>query len=186
MGTLADAKETIRALISSLTGLDAIWEAKNSPYIDSSLRAIVLLRIGAAQTVGVDELYSEWDASQVGLEWGDTAIAQRLIPIRIKVKSYEQEDEETAAQYLERLSVKLRWQSSTDSLNSVQCGVATIGEIQDLEVTEDDREVSMASLDLTLNATFTEVDPNRYGYIAVVTGTATLGGKTTDYELDLT
>lgn len=172
MSSLANVRAGLAAIAASLTGLDAVWENEPRPATNDVTRAIVLLSFTATSAIGRDEVRSAFDDGTQ--DFGDTAVGQRILPWRIVVESLEQDNGDTAWDYLEKLRLRLRWQSSIDALNSLSVTVNVTGQVQDLQVPVDDHIASKAALDVTLNATFTEADPVRYPYVAEITGTSQL------------
>lgn len=185
---IADIAPVLLTLAQSLTGLDAVWENQARPYIPSVDRSIVLMSFGAISMVGSDETRPAWDPLIDHGEWSDTTVGQRKIPWRVKVCSLEQGDNDTAWATLEKFRIRLGRRGAgviLDALNDVGCSLADVGPTQDLQVPIDDRWASVAALDVMLNAAFTDTDPDRYTYIAKVTGTGALGSKVRDYEANL-
>jgi hypothetical protein len=172
MSSLANTQDGLLALAAALTGLDVVWEDQPRPATSDVSRGIVLLSFTATASVGRDEVRTTFDTGSQ--DFGDTAVGQRMLPWRIKVDSLEQGNADTAWNILEKMRLRLRWQSSIDALNALNVSIATTGQVQDLQVPVDDRVISRAALDVMLNASFSEADPTRYPYIAEITGTLQL------------
>lgn len=169
---LSDVCAALVTLVQALTGLDTVWIDQPRPEVNDVTRGIALLSFTAVQAVGRDEVRSAFDVGTQ--DFGDTAVGQRILPLRIRVESYDQNDTSTAWNYLERLRTRLRWQSSIDALQTVKCGVAVTGPTMALQVMADDRAVSAAALDVSLNCELSEADPTRYPYVAEIQGTSQL------------
>jgi hypothetical protein len=172
MSSLDSTCDGLLALAAALTGLDAVWENQPRPETNDVTRGIVLLSFTATASVGRDEVRTTFDVGTQ--DFGDVAVGQRALPWRIIAESLEQKNVNTAWAILEKMRLRLRWQSSIDALNAVNVSIATTGQVQDLQVPVDDRIISKAALDVSLNASFSEADPTRYPYIAEITGTSQL------------
>jgi hypothetical protein len=164
-------RPAIKALISSLSGLNAEWEESQRPFLDPATMAIVLLKARPVASKGTrDSVVEEFDATRPqGEEFQEVTLGSRTLVVSVKVESWDQRDAFVAHGYAERVRNRLSWASSRAALREVNVSLAKCQTIQDLDRTEDNRRISVAVLDLLLNVHVREVDTaNRYGYIQTV------------------
>lgn len=174
MSEFATLRPALIAIAQTITGLATVeWLEQKRPFTNPATGAIALLSFGPTIGVGRDEIRSEYDGDNDGAEFTDTAVGVRRLPWRIRVDSYEQQDDLTAWTYLENARLRLRWPSVVDALIAANVALVETRDVQDLQVPEDEHVVSRASLDIILAGMFSETDPVANTYIASITGLAT-------------
>jgi hypothetical protein len=167
----------LKALITSLSGgLEAFWVDEPRGFTDPSTQAILTLTIKSVTTIGWDEMSQLQDLTKpTGHELQDEWRGNRRFTLSIKAESEIQTDTGSAYQYLENVRDRLNFRGSCETLRGLDCVVVNLIPTEDLTAALDDRNRSIAVLDVIMNARVLFLDPAEYGYIetAPVTGTLT-------------
>jgi hypothetical protein len=159
-------KPALITLFGTLSELTTVWEDEPRPY---SLGALTLLSYTAISSLGHDEVHRKQDLDQPqGQELADQHRGIRLATLTIKVESMIQTDTGSAYWYLERIRERLPFRGTLEALRAVNCALVRAGTTVDLTAALDDRQRSIAALDVTLSVRTDVDDPTRYGYIATV------------------
>jgi hypothetical protein len=156
-------KPVIKALVQDLITLDTLWEDEPRTFNPG---ALCLLQVLAVATQGWDERRIIQDLEQAkGEELQDLYVGNRLFTLTVKVESLIQTDTDTAYQHLERFRGKLNFRSVTDRLHAVNCAWIKTESTVDLTAIQDDRNRSIAAVDVHLSGRFTVLDATRFPYI---------------------
>lgn len=159
-------KPALKTLIGNLSGLTTVWEDEPRPFNPG---ALVLLSFTAISTIGQDEMVRNQDLNQSpGEELEDEHRGNRAATLTVKVESQVQTDTGSAYWHLERVRERLPFRSTLAALRAVNCSLTDSGTTVDLTGSQDDRERSIAALDVFLAVRTSLADPERYGYIATV------------------
>lgn len=165
-------KPGLLALIQSISELPAngiVWKDKSRPFVDTAIRAILLLSVKNSGASGWDDVEIEYDANQPqGQELVDLLTGIRNFTLTIQCDSYEQQDSKTAEWYLEQIRQRLSRRSAGLALNAFDCAYYGDGPVVSLDRVENNRKVSVGFVDLMLRARVSEPDTFRYGYIETV------------------
>ncbi len=168
-------RPALKTLIQDLSGLaegTTVWEDEPRPFNPG---ALVLLASTAIATLGRDECFTSQDLNQpMGQEKQDNWHGNRLLTLTIKVEALNQTDSQFSYNHLERIRNRLNFRRVGASLRAVNLAIAEIGQTVDLTTALDDRNRSVAALDIRLAARVTVQDPDRYPYIGTVDITGTL------------
>jgi uncharacterized membrane protein YcjF (UPF0283 family) len=95
----------------------------------------------------------------------DVHTGVRQFTLTVKIEALTQTDARFAYNALETIREKLKFRKVKAALLGVECSIADIGQTVDLTAALDDRNRSIAALDVRLNAAIKIVDPDRYPYI---------------------
>jgi len=159
-------KPALKALVKNLSGLDTVWEDEPRPYNPG---ALALLAFTVITPVGQDEVVRKQDLNQdKGQELADEHRGVRQATLTVKVESQVQTDTGSAYWHLERVRERLPFRSTGDALRAVNCALIRSGPTLDLTQNWDDRQRSVAALEVFLNVRTSLEDPARYGFIATV------------------
>lgn len=166
---LSDMRPGIKALMSSLSGLVALWEDEPRGFTPAGPQAICLISTTSNVGIGRDERIVNYDPTQaLGQELQDEWRGLRKLTFTIKVESEIQTDTGSADRYLELIRSGLNFDSSSDALHVIRCGLIRVLQTVDLGQTRDQRKASIRAFDLLLTARTVRVDPRRYPYIETV------------------
>ena len=161
-----DIRPALKTLIESLSGLVTVWEDEPRPFTPPDAQAICLLQTIGIGGQGRDECRTIQDLTQPkGQEMSDEWRGNRRFRLTVKVESLIQTDAGFAYEYLERVRDKLPRESTRRSLHAVNCAVEQIEQTQDLTGALDDRNRSIAALDIMMAARNVVLDDERYPYI---------------------
>lgn len=164
---LVAIQPALKALIANLTGLDAYFDDEpRDALVNPDNGAIALLTLGTPVSIGWDEraqvLVQDPDpGGDIKDEWR----GNRKVTLTIKIESYDQTPGRTALWYLEQVRNRLPFQSTRAALEAVRLALVSSGNSVNLPTARDDRQVSIAAMDLVLaNRTIT-LDPVAYPYL---------------------
>jgi hypothetical protein len=167
----AEVKPAILSLVKDLIGLETVWEDEPRPFNPG---ALCLLSVTAVAVQGSDERRIVPGPDSVEIQ--DLYVGNRLFTLTIKVESLVQEASLSAYQYLERARGKFEFRSTTERIHLVNCAIGKTEATVDLTAAFDDRNRSIAALDVHMAGRFTVLDPDLYPYIATAAVTGTLQG----------
>lgn len=170
----ATIRPVLKDLIGNLSGLVAVWEDEPRPFTPVDTQAICILSTKDAGGQGWDECRTANDPTQpTGQELQDHWIGNRNFVLTVKVEALIQTDAGFAYGYLELVRDRLWFKSSGRTLRAINVAITDIGKTVDLTGALDDRNRSIAALDVMLAARGAATDPERYPYIGTwdVTGT---------------
>lgn len=173
---LETIKPALKELFQALSGFPTVWENEPRPYNPG---ALTILNYTAIASVGIDEGVTTQDLNQPqGQELADEYRGVRQVTLTVKIEALDQTDAGNAYQALERVREQLPFRGTGEALRAVNCALSRVMSTEDLTEALDDRQESIAALDLILTVRTSTPDPTRYGYIATVavTGILTVPG----------
>lgn len=167
--------ETIRpgivTLLSTITGLQTVYEEDPRPMVDPRKLAIVLFKFRPVRSVGTtDNRLEEYDVNRPqGSEFQEVVHGARVATLSIKVESFLQTPRGFALYEAEKLRDSFSFTSTRKALLELELALVKCQPVQDLDREFDGHRVSVAVLDVLLNAHVRRVDEaNRYGWIETV------------------
>jgi hypothetical protein len=173
----AEIRPGLKALIASVSGLTVVWIDEPRGYTDPITEALAVLSVTSVDGVGWDECHVIQDLTlPQGQELQDEWRGNRKFTLSIKVESEIQTDTGSAYQYLESIRDSLNFRSSAQALRDLDCAWYGSAPTQDLTAAQDQRNRSIAVIDLFMSARTTALDPIRYTYVE----TADFAGDLTD------
>jgi hypothetical protein len=151
-------RSTLEAWVTNVTGLTCYWRRRPRPSHFGDAYAI--LDIASRTTRGNDEVVTEYDASRPrGEEIVRTQCGQRQFTFSVQVRTSRTADDNDALHYTSMLRDRTCLVETTDDPWET-AGVAharVLSEV-DIEYLHDAREMSIAQIDLLVNATATAED----------------------------
>jgi len=165
-------ESTLEAWVLDVTGLPTYWRGR--PRAPSFLNAgYALLDITGRRTVGVDDVVVEYDATQsAGQEIRGYQSGQRVFTFSVQIRTQRQSVDNDAKNYTSLIHDSLRLPIKTVApLAAASIAVASVLSDTDISQTLDGRDLSIAQIDIRMNAgSQTEDTPT--GYIARVKNAA--------------
>lgn len=158
-------------LLATITGLQTVYEEDPRPMVDPRKLAIVLFKFRPVRAVGsTDSREEEYDANRPqGSEFQEVVQGARAVTLSIKVESFPQTPRDFALNMAERLRDSFSFTSTRKALLELELALVKCQPVQDLDRNEDGHRLSVAVLDVLLNAHVRRVDEaNRYGWIETV------------------
>lgn len=156
-------RPVLKEQVKGIVGLETVWEDEPRPY---NPEALCIIAITAVVGQGWDECRTEQDLNQPkGLEMQDNWIGNRFFTLTVKVESLVQTDTGSAYQYLETVRDKFYFRGVSAALRAVNCAVTDLLPTVDLTAALDDRNRSIAALDVRFAARTAIQDPARYPYV---------------------
>lgn len=187
-------EDTVRDLMADISEIRAEWQNQPRGYQAPQEHATVRLRVTSVQPVGVDETRTviddtklttnppvEVEPSQVGLE---------ITTLQIQVEAQEHRANTRARHFLKRIKTRLRRPSSLATLRDVNTSLIDIGVITVLDLVQDIRARSLATMDVRLHTGVDERDDafgriDRLGITANVTDASGATVATVTQTIDL-
>lgn len=163
-------KTEIKALVSSLSGIPldlVIWAG--DPLPNEGPRGGVLygtltLNANTIKGVGIDDVRATSGPSSITYEQR----ADRIVTISMR---YEALGDEEAFDALERVRTRIRWSTSHATLLAANLALVETLDVTTYNGRRDNRDVSVAQLDVRLNWTSSDTPPADT-FVETVTGTA--------------
>jgi hypothetical protein len=182
---LATVEPALSTLVARATGITAAlvqWE--NAPRVQHT-GSLALLSWVSETSIGHDE--TRWAYTDVGngnpLTEMTPTVRQRVRAVlQVSVEVHDQRPGQSASAIAQRIPARLRAPSFVAEIAAMGLGLAAVGDVRRADYDVDDRFVSRALVELTLNAHTTFVDTDgRNASIAQVEIDATVlsaGGTT--------
>lgn len=158
---LSAIRPVILATVGALAGIKTIWRDQPRPMMPAG-GAWILLRIRPIRSYGVDSTVYPYDPTYdptapeyvpdngIGQELAEVIQETRELTLSIRCESLSQSDDKTAWSYLEKVRTGFSSLASCAALRTVQTAVIKAGEVQDLTDVIDERDRSIANLDVRI------------------------------------
>lgn len=166
-------QDVLREWGCSASGLPTFWfgedvENQDKPYLE--------LQVGSSEGLGVDETRQTFDDSQPpGQEIVRTEVGNRLFTLSIRAKTRDQTPTGAARNYLEKVRTALHKKTTLDLFKSKNIAVVRAMGIVNMDAVFQDRQQSVALMDVRLATLAIEADPHdKGGYIESIKVTSTL------------
>lgn len=158
---------TIRPILKTQVGLivavPTLWEDEPRSF---NPEALCLLTITAVSGQGWDECRTQQDLNQpLGLEMQDQWCGNRSFTLTARIESLIQTDTGNAYNYLELVRDKFWFRGTSAILRAANLAIRGLEPTVDLTATQDDRNRSIAALDIKIDARTSILDPERYPYV---------------------
>lgn len=179
---LASIRPALAAIVASTTGIPAasvFWGTRPRGWTGP---IYAVLRLESVVAVGRDSVRYDYDVARpLGAEIVPTADGIRSATWIVQVWSHSALDASDALQAVLALRDRLHMDTVRDALQAVHVGIGAVLGSRNLDVTQDGREMSVAQIDIGINATSTATD-TPIGYVEQwgVEGEATLADGTTE------
>lgn len=161
---------TLETWVGNITGLPTYWRKRPAaPTFSNS--GYALLSISARKTLGIDEVYTEYDSGEAaGEEYRSWQRGHRTFTFAIQIRTHDQTVDTDAKNYTALLHDSLRLPVNTIEVLSA-AGISIARVIADTDIDEliADREMSIAQIDILMNA-ISEVEDTPVGYVATLKG----------------
>jgi len=161
---------TLETWVQDITGLPTAWrERPVAPTYASA--GYAYLSISSIRTRGVDEIHTEYDSGEAaGEEIRSWQRGQRTFTFGIQFRISRQSVDYDAKHYTSLIHNSLRLPVATvQPLYAADISIATVLSTTDISEMVDRRDLSVAQIDLRMNAqSVTEDTPT--GYIETITG----------------
>lgn len=151
-------RPALKELVEKMSGLQVAWRDKRRPYVDVAGQAIVLLRVVNEDDIGVDNRrYNDLSLAVPEATLEEVSCGNRRLVLEVRVESYRHDDDRFAFNAASAIRTKLRQSANLAALRASNLSLAEIGQAQDIGVVvQDDRVTSIASLEVTMNAAFSQ------------------------------
>lgn len=179
---LAAIRTALSAVVASATGIPTAsiyWRERPRGWTGS---IYAVLRLESVVAVGRDAVRYDYDVTRpLGAELVPTADGIRSATWIVQVWSHSSLDADDALQAVLALRDALHFDTVRDALQAVDVGIGDVLGSRNLDTTQDGREMSVAQVDIGINATSTATD-TPIGYVEQwgVEGEATLADGTTE------
>jgi len=183
----ATVRPAIRTLVSDLTGISEnfiFWSGRPRGYTSSQW---ILLRLSAIKSHGQDEVRYDYDITRdhgtpsAFDELEPTQVGLRDATLQIQCWSYVDTDAFDALSLALAIQDQIFLDVHRAHLATVDVAVASVGSPIEVPTIENDREVSVVTLDVFLNA-LASATGTRIGYVEHwgIEGEATMADGTTE------
>ncbi len=139
--------------------LPVCWKERERPFVEDG---IVLLKVIADLSIGVDEYRIVYDPAQVASdppeEMIPTSCGSALVTLQVQVETFDQDASGRARTALRRIRQRLRWPSSLQALRKIETSLVDILTIPVIDRVQDGRVYSLATMDVRLNTIQVEND----------------------------
>ena len=163
--TPATARAALSALVTAATGIPAsavFWRRRPMGWAPEQH---AILRLTSYASHGRDEVYYDYSALRpLGAELVPHEVGLRKLTWQIQLWSHDTGDTLDALSLAMAVRDRLHLDEHRDALAAAGLGVADVLAMTDLDVDQDDREMSVAQLDVALNAE-TDVAGTALGYV---------------------
>lgn len=163
---------TLETWVGNITGLPTYWRTRPAAptYADTGY---VLLSISGIRTLGLDEVYSEYDSgADAGEEYESWQRGQRVFTLEAQVRCQRTTVDYDAKNYTSLLRDSLRLPVKTiEVINAADIAIDQV--LTEVDITElvNSRDMSVAQIDIRFNTKSVTAD-TPVGYIATITGAA--------------
>ena len=153
------------AWLPAATGVGrAYWE--NRQRNEERAKHWGLLNVIAERRLGIDDRRYEFDSgAPAGSDMEATIAGQRVITVSVRVKSRSQKPLETARHFLSKAATSLRMPSVLEVFAAADIAIVSIGDFVNLDFTQQNRTVSLGSMDVLFATVVNEVDPVKISFI---------------------
>lgn len=160
MATWAQRRAALLSLIETISGLQTVWADSEQPYYDPVEQAVVKLRILDSRIQGhAERRLTDLGVAAPAPNLEESIDALRALLFEVRVESWIQDDDRFAFNAALDIRNSLDFTSSLAALRAVELSLARINETIDLpQVSEEDRAISTAILNVQLNMAVTQAD----------------------------
>lgn len=143
----ATFESTLETWFEGVTGLKVYWDERERKH--ERVKAWGLLNVISVVQLGVDEVRQSFDAGAPNGEQIEQLIAgNRVITVACSVKSRSQKPTNHARFWLSKLQTSLRDPSVLASFQAADIAVGLTLPLQNLDFDEENRRVSLATMDV--------------------------------------
>lgn len=183
---LATIRTAIAAWVATATGIPAasvFWNGRPRGWTGPQY---AVLRLSSTQEWGSDEVWWNYSiARPLGAELVPHQRGLRTLVCQVQIWSHNSTDALDALALCESVRDRIRLPATTDILSAAGLGFLRTEMLRDLSEIQDDREMSVAQIDVRLSAT-ADTAGAAIGYVQQwdVTGTATTADGSTATIVD--
>ncbi len=152
-------KPGMLALFAKMSGLQTLWIDKRRPVVDPKQQAWVLLRVRTEEEIGIsDRRYVDLNVAAPAPTLREERNGMSRVSFDVRVESFRHEDDRFAFNAVSRIRSRLFFKTNLATLRALDVAVQRASQAIDLTgVMQDDRVVSVATLDLQTTVAFCEV-----------------------------
>jgi hypothetical protein len=161
-------ESTLEAWVLDVTGLPTYWRGRpGAPSFSNN--GYALLQITGRRTRGIDEVQTEYDNTQAaGEEIRSWQSGQRIFTFTVQIRTQRQAVDVDAKNYTSLLRDSTRLpQKTVAPLAAASIAIASVIAETDISDTLDDRDLSIAQIDIRMNAGALTED-TKTGYIETI------------------
>jgi hypothetical protein len=140
-------------------GLPVCWKEQERPYAPDG---IILLRVIGDLSLGTDNYRMDIDTSLLTssppTEIQPTSNGNAVVTLQVQVETFDQHASGRARTFLRKIRQRLRLPSSIAHLKTIETSLAEILTVPVVDKLEDNRQYSLATMDVRLNTIQVEND----------------------------